>query len=64
MKEEFVAGAYGIETRYPYLDKFLVQEFLNLDSKLKNYFYKAPLRKYLLENNFPISLDNKFGFVP
>lgn len=64
MKEEFVAGAYSIETRYPYLDKFLVQEFLNLDFKLKNCFYKAPLRKYLLENNFPISLDNKFGFVP
>jgi asparagine synthetase B (glutamine-hydrolysing) len=27
-KEEYVAGSYGIETRYPYLDKYVVQEFL------------------------------------
>ena len=31
MKEEMVAGSYGIETRYPYLDRFVIQEFLWLD---------------------------------
>jgi len=27
-KEEYVGGAYGIESRYPFLDKKVVQEFL------------------------------------
>ena len=38
-KEEYVSGAFGIEGRYPYLDKNVVQEFLWLDSNLKNSFY-------------------------
>jgi asparagine synthetase B (glutamine-hydrolysing) len=64
MKDEYIGGAYSVETRYPFLDKFLVQEFLHLDHKLKNYFYKAPLSRYLLDNSFPIGLGEKFGFVP
>ena len=35
-KEEHVAGSFGIETRYPYLDKYVVQEFLSLTPELKN----------------------------
>jgi len=63
-KEDNVAGAFSLEARYPFLDKFLVQEFLNIDHKMKNLFYKAPVRKYLKTNNFPIALDVKYGFVP
>ena len=36
-KEESTAGAHGVETRYPFLDRNLVQEFLWLssDARLK-----------------------------
>lgn len=63
-KEECVAGAYGIETRYPFLDKYLVQEFLWLLPKLKNKAYKAPLREYLIRNDVPFSegMQSKVGF--
>ena len=61
-KEEYVAGSYGIETRYPFLDKDLVQEFLWLSSDLKNKYYKAPLREYLYRNGFPYEEGIKTGF--
>jgi len=60
-KEEYVAGHYGIETRYPFLDKQLVQEFLWLDAKLKNSRYKSALHEYLVRNNFPFAQE-KIGF--
>jgi asparagine synthetase B (glutamine-hydrolysing) len=60
-KEEYVAGHYGIETRYPFLDKNLVQEFLWLDSSLKNSEYKSTLNEYLKVNNFPFT-KTKIGF--
>lgn len=60
-KEEYIAGHYGIETRYPFLDKYLVQEFLWLDSKLKNNKYKSVLNEYLTRNNFPFA-EEKIGF--
>jgi asparagine synthetase B (glutamine-hydrolysing) len=63
-KEEYVAGAYGIETRYPFLDKDVVQEFLWLNVELKNMFYKAPLREYLINNNYPFQEGAKLGFSP
>ena len=31
-KEESTAGAHGVETRYPFLDRGLVQEFLWLSA--------------------------------
>jgi asparagine synthetase B (glutamine-hydrolysing) len=62
-KEEYVAGAYNIETRYPYLDKDVVQEFLWLKQGLKNRMYKAPLTEYLNRNSFPYE-RNKRGFCP
>ena len=61
-KEEYVAGSYGIETRYPFLDKQVVQEFLWLNSSLKNKKYKAPIDEYLSKNNYPFQKGAKTGF--
>lgn len=60
-KEEYVGGSYGMEIRYPFLDKKLVQEFLWLDVDLKNKEYKAPLKQYLDQNNYPYFVGKK-GF--
>lgn len=64
MKEEYIAGAYGIEARYPYLDKQVVQEFLWLKPELKNRAYKAPLDYYLTKHNYPYEQGKKIGFNP
>jgi asparagine synthetase B (glutamine-hydrolysing) len=61
-KEECVAGSWNIETRYPFLDKAFVQEFLWLTPELKNRHYKAPLYEYLTRNNFPFQENKKIGF--
>lgn len=61
-KEEYVAGSHSIETRYPFLDKDVVQEFLWLTPELKNRNYKAPIYEYLKRNNFPFKKDIKIGF--
>lgn len=61
-KEEYVGGSYGLEIRYPFLDKKLVQEFLNLNSKLKNIEYKSTIHNYLKTNNFPFEYNVKRGF--
>lgn len=62
MKEEHVAGSYGIEGRYPFLDKYVVQEFLWLTAELKNREYKSPLDNYLTMNKFPYEKNQKTGF--
>lgn len=62
MKEELVAGSYGIEGRYPFLDISLTQAWLNLEPSLKNSAYKAPLRKVLETLEFPATFDQKLGF--
>jgi len=60
-KEEIISGLYGIEGRYPYLDKNLVQEYLNLGTELKNSNYKAPM-KYLFDKlKYPYK-EEKIGF--
>ena len=64
MKEELVSGSYGIENRYPFLDKMVVQEFLWLSHELKNNNYKAPLYNYLTINNYPFQKNKKIGFDP
>ena len=61
-KEEYVAGAYGIETRYPFLDIDVVQEFLWLTPELKNRYYKSVLHDYLSHNNYPFKEGEKIGF--
>jgi asparagine synthetase B (glutamine-hydrolysing) len=60
-KEEMVGGSYGIECRYPFLDRQVVQEFLWLTAELKNKFYKNVLHNYMIENNFPHRAEKK-GF--
>ena len=62
MKEEYAAGAFGVENRYPYLDAQLVQEFLWLTPDAKNLRYKAPLREYLVRHGFPFEEGVKRGF--
>jgi asparagine synthetase B (glutamine-hydrolysing) len=61
-KEEYVAGSYGIESRYPFLDLEVVQEFLWLSPRLKNSKYKSVLHHYLMSNNFPFTENEKIGF--
>tara|TARA_R110000868_G_scaffold6741_2_gene37698 strand:+ start:1701 stop:3008 length:1308 start_codon:yes stop_codon:yes gene_type:complete len=63
-KEEYIAGNFGIETRYPFLDKQLVQEFLLLSAALKNTVYKSCLDEYLKINNYPYDKNQKSGFNP
>lgn len=61
-KEEYVGGSFGIEMRYPFLDKQVVQEFLWLKPELKNMAYKAPIEHYFKLNNFPYEKEIKRGF--
>ena len=62
-QEVAAGGAFGIESRYPYLDVAVVQEFLWLTAEAKNRHYKAPLREYLKRNDFPFEEDVKRGFT-
>lgn len=63
--DEYVGGSYGYETRYPFCDKDLVQQFLWLKPELKNIYkgsiYKPALMYYLDKNKFPYA-DKKLGF--
>ena len=61
-KEEYTGSLYGIEIRYPFLDKNVVQEFLYLKPELKNNLYKAPLHKYMSKYNYPFDINQKIGF--
>ena len=61
-KEEYVAGSYGIEGRYPFLDKMVVQEFLWLKPNLKNSNYKSVLHQYLDMHMYPFDKQQKVGF--
>jgi asparagine synthetase B (glutamine-hydrolysing) len=61
-KEEYVGGSYGLESRYPFLDKQVVQEFLWLHVNLKNNNYKNVLHNYLTINSFPFAQGQKVGF--
>jgi asparagine synthetase B (glutamine-hydrolysing) len=62
MKEEYIAGSYGIEGRYPFLDTALVQEYFSLSAKLKNSSYKSPVDYYLRLTGFPFERGEKLGF--
>jgi len=62
-KEEAVGGAYGIETRYPFLDKAVVQAWLNISPELKNQDYKSCINNYLRNNGYPFKVEKK-GFSP
>ena len=62
MKEETVTGTWGVEGRYPFLDKQVVQEFLWLSNDLKNKHYKSVIHNYLTSNNYPFEENQKVGF--
>ncbi|MCK7615335.1 asparagine synthase-related protein [Roseibium sediminicola] len=61
-KEEMVAGSFGMEARYPFLDVEVVQEFLNLKAEVKNRLYKSVIREYLAHRDFPVKENVKIGF--
>jgi asparagine synthetase B (glutamine-hydrolysing) len=61
MKEECIGGTLGYETRYPYLDRAVVQNFLNLSPNLKNNKYKAPLNYFFNKIHYPFK-EEKIGF--
>ena len=63
-KEEIISGLFGIEGRYPYLDKYVVQEFLWLKTDLKNNLYKAPIDYFMTKYNYPFEKETKKGFSP
>ena len=59
---ERISGLFGIETRYPFLDFQLVQEFINLTPELKSSIYKPPISHRLTALNFPFH-NSKQGFA-
>ena len=61
-KEEYISGSYGIEGRYPFLDKMVVQEFLWLKPNLKNSNYKSVLHQYMVNHMYPFDKKQKVGF--
>ena len=61
-KDEFVGGSCGLECRYPFLDKYLVQEWLWLVPELKNKSYKHCLEQYLEMCGYPMENGAKRGF--
>lgn len=61
-KEEMVAGSFGMEARYPFLDVALVQKFLSLRAELKNEVYKSVIWHYLERQNFAVLENQKVGF--
>jgi len=63
-KDEFIFGRRGIEGRYPFLDRAVVQEFLSLTPELKNREYKAPIGQFLRQHGYPFEPGVKNGFVP
>ncbi len=62
-KEESLTGGFGLEGRFPFLDKNVIQEFLWLKPELKNSKYKAPLNNYMSKYNYPFK-EEKLGFNP
>ena len=61
MKEECVAGSLGMETRYPFLDRSVIQEFLWLTAEMKNSRYKAPIESVFIKTGYPYYIG-KMGF--
>ena len=61
-KEELIFGHFGIESRYPFLDKDVVQEFLSLDPDWKNRQYKGPIASFLDRYDYPYESSVKRGF--
>ena len=56
---ERVGGCFGIESRYPFLDKQVVQEFLWLIDDIKNSEFKQCISQYMNKSKFPFVKDKK-----
>ena len=56
---ERVAGCFGIESRYPFLDKQVVQEFLWLSDHIKNSNFKQCIGQYMDKCKFPYLKNEK-----
>ncbi len=63
-KDEMVSGLFGIEGRYPYLDRIVIQTFLKLSPQDKNSNYKNCIANLLDESNYPYEANVKSGFYP
>jgi asparagine synthetase B (glutamine-hydrolysing) len=63
-KDEMVLGHFGLEGRYPFLSRHVVQEFLSLSVELKNAAYKAPIKAFFEKYNYPFQEKVKLGFNP
>lgn len=63
-KDEMISGLYGMEGRYPFLDKDLIQSFLNISKELKNERYKNCIASFLEKNYYPYEPVKKDGFYP
>jgi hypothetical protein len=63
-KDEYILGRFGIEGRYPFLDKAAVQQFLSLTADRKNARYKAPVAVFLERHGYPFEESVKRGFSP
>lgn len=48
---EYMALCFGVETRNPFLDKKLTQEWFSLSAELKNLEDKSPQKNYLRNHN-------------
>ena len=63
--DDYVGGSFSYETRYPFCDPDLIQEFIYLKPNLKNDYnnstYKPALTYYLQRENFPYQ-TKKYGF--
>jgi len=56
-----ISGSLGIESRYPFLDKSFVQDFLNLDPNIKNGSYKSVFHEYMNSHDMPFKCGHKTG---
>eukprot|EP00928_Gymnodinium_smaydae_P087428 TRINITY_DN71693_c0_g1_i1.p1 TRINITY_DN71693_c0_g1~~TRINITY_DN71693_c0_g1_i1.p1 ORF type:complete len:737 (+),score=63.41 TRINITY_DN71693_c0_g1_i1:59-2269(+) len=63
MKEEVIAGAHSLESRYPFLDRRVVQEYIWLTAEAKNAVYKRPVHDYLVAHAYPLDAGKKGGFA-
>lgn len=56
-----IGGMYGIESRFPLIDRRLVQAWINTEQKLKNTKYKGWMQDYMDQYKYPYTLK-KYGF--
>ena len=53
LREEHAASSQGVETRYPFLDVDVVQEYLWMTQSAKNSEYKRPIADFMRGEDWP-----------